>query len=98
VCNDVTTPLLAALGHDVAEYQEPDPESATEIRAADIAALARWSHTEFGPLDLIADVPLPPDADLDAMTDTLKRGRAELADLLRSFAQEPAEAAVSLAA
>lgn len=81
--------LLAALGHDATEYQEPAPSAASKTRAADVAALARWADNDFGQMDLVADLPLPSGADIDLMTDTLMRGRKELDGLLRSFAGEP---------
>lgn len=90
--------LLQALGHDDTAYQEPIPAAASEIRAADIAALARWSRSPFGLLDLLADLPLPSACDVAVLTDTLTRGRDEINHLLCSFAGDLAEAAVSLAA
>jgi 7-cyano-7-deazaguanine synthase in queuosine biosynthesis len=90
--------LLAARGYDATDYQEPIPAAASKIRSVDIAALARWVAVGFRLSDLIADLPLPADADVRAMADTLVRGRAELVRLLSSFAADPPEALVSLAA
>jgi 7-cyano-7-deazaguanine synthase in queuosine biosynthesis len=80
--------LNSALGYDRTVYEEPVPAVSRETLTGDIAALARWAGGAFGPMDLLADLPLPPGADIDDLTAVLDRGRAEISDLLRSFANE----------
>jgi 7-cyano-7-deazaguanine synthase in queuosine biosynthesis len=65
--------LHSAIGYDDTEYEEPVPTLAPASLVADIAALARWSAEPFTPLDLLADLPIPPDAGLRPLMTVLGR-------------------------
>ncbi|KRV48663.1 hypothetical protein AQ490_24330 [Wenjunlia vitaminophila] len=75
--------LLRATGSDNTRYElAPWSVDPSDPRAADWRALQRWLLRPFTVADLLADAPLPPDADPRALWEVINRGREELAALL----------------
>ena len=85
--------LRAALGSDPTEYHADLWELDTEPRRRHLYDLQRWLARPFTALDLVADMPLPADADPAILTSTVLRGRKELSAMLRDhghWAGDPA--------
>lgn len=84
--------LLHTYGEDHTPYAaKPWDPSLPPKRAQHWLALKRWLDTPCTLLDLVADVPLPPEARLTELLDVVERGREELRALV---AQAPASPAV----
>jgi hypothetical protein len=76
--------LLRANGYDRTDYEtEPWSAGLSPERTDDWRALQRWLLKRFSLIDLLTDRPLPPEADASAAYDVVRRGRKELAQLLR---------------
>lgn len=83
--------LLRANGDDRTDYEtEPWSAGLSPERTDDWRALQRWLRTPFSPIDLLTDRPLPPETDMSGAYDVVRRGRKELAQLLRIAAEASA--------
>ncbi|WP_328846453.1 7-cyano-7-deazaguanine synthase [Streptomyces sp. NBC_00258] len=78
--------LLYANGADATDYEaSPTSPRLPRKRTRDFHALRRWLETPYGPLDLIADQPLPPGTEAAPWLDVIDRGRTELRALVRAM-------------
>lgn len=71
---------LEAAGGDLTRYGDHGraSRSARESQSNTHRALRQWLNRPFGLPELLASGPLPPDADVDASLDVVRRSRAEL--------------------
>jgi hypothetical protein len=76
--------LLHANGTDGTQYEtSPWANGLPFDRGTDWRALQRWLLGRYAFVDVVTDTPLPPDVDPTAAFELIKRGRKELAQLLR---------------
>ncbi|MFI8930066.1 7-cyano-7-deazaguanine synthase [Streptomyces sp. NPDC053474] len=87
--------LLHANGTDATRYEAlPWADDLPLDRSTDWRALQRWLFGRYTLTDVLTDTPLPPDMDPAVAFDLIRRGREELARLLRvADAAEAADAA-----
>ncbi|MFI0814398.1 7-cyano-7-deazaguanine synthase [Streptomyces sp. NPDC021098] len=75
--------LLYTFGEDHTPYAaDPWDPALNADRTRNWHALRRWLDTEWSMLDLVADAPLPHDAQPDQLLEVVERGREELRALV----------------
>ncbi|MGW7688702.1 7-cyano-7-deazaguanine synthase [Streptomyces asiaticus] len=75
--------LLHTFGSDRTPYAaDPWDPSLPASRTTHWRALRRWLDTDWSMLDLVADAPLPPDAQIAPLLEVVERGREELRALI----------------
>ncbi|WAP58316.1 7-cyano-7-deazaguanine synthase [Streptomyces sp. S465] len=75
--------LLHTFGDDRTPYAaDPWDPTLPASKTGTWRALRRWLDTEWGTLDLVADAPLPPDAQPAPLLEVVERGRKELRALV----------------
>lgn len=79
--------LQEAIGYDPSRYASSLDRLVSERSRQDLWDLQRWLSRRYTMRDLLADVPLPAEIDPQDVLATLRRGRRELARMLRRHDQ-----------